>query len=305
MQIDAAVSHGVNTFIYDWYWYDDRPFLENCLSDGFLKAKNNGRMKFYLMWANHDANHLWDRRNSDDILDTVIWTGQVDKTRFDHATNRMIERFFSLPNYYTIDGKPVLSIYDTVNLIKGLGGVDNARAALDDLRDRVCKAGFPGLHLQMISWSENYIDLKTIDPKYEGTQVDALKALGFDSVTNYQFVSFTDMQREYLDILPDVQREYDHFDRDYPVPYFPTVAIGWDNNLRFHKCHPNVARNNTPEAVEQAFLQAKAYADAHPNQPPLITVNSWNEWTEGSYLEPDDLYGYGYLEAIKRVFTEK
>ena len=34
---------------------------------------------------------------------------------------------------------------------------------------------------------------------------------------------------------------------------------------------------------------------------PLITINSWNEWTETSYLEPDDLYGYGYLEAIKDV----
>ena len=37
----------------------------------------------------------------------------------------------------------------------------------------------------------------------------------------------------------------------------------------------------------------------------FITVNSWNEWTETSYLQPDDLYGYGYLEAIKEVFTEE
>ena len=37
----------------------------------------------------------------------------------------------------------------------------------------------------------------------------------------------------------------------------------------------------------------------------LITVNSRNEWTETSYLPPDDLYGYGYPEAIKKVLTEE
>ena len=40
MQIEAAVDHGVNVFIYDWYWYDNRPYLEQCLNNGFLKAKN-------------------------------------------------------------------------------------------------------------------------------------------------------------------------------------------------------------------------------------------------------------------------
>ncbi|MBQ2249260.1 MAG: glycoside hydrolase family 99-like domain-containing protein [Clostridia bacterium] len=51
---------------------------------------------------------------------------------------------------------------------------------------------------------------------------------------------------------------------------------------------------------------AKEYVDTHPNlRAPLITVNSWNEWTETSYLLPDDLYGYGYLEAIKRVFVDE
>ena len=37
----------------------------------------------------------------------------------------------------------------------------------------------------------------------------------------------------------------------------------------------------------------------------LITINSWNEWTETSYLEPDNVYGYGYLKAVKKVFVEE
>ncbi|MFE5321560.1 glycoside hydrolase family 99-like domain-containing protein [Paenibacillus sp. NPDC056579] len=44
--------------------------------------------------------------------------------------------------------------------------------------------------------------------------------------------------------------------------------------------------------------------DAHPAQPPLITIKSWNEWTETSYLQPDDLYGCRYLEELKKVFCE-
>ena len=35
-----------------------------------------------------------------------------------------------------------------------------------------------------------------------------------------------------------------------------------------------------------------------------ITINSWNEWTEGTYLEPDDKFGYGYLDALGKVFVE-
>ena len=41
MEIEAAAEHGVNVFIYDWYWFDGMPYLENCLNDGFLKAKNS------------------------------------------------------------------------------------------------------------------------------------------------------------------------------------------------------------------------------------------------------------------------
>ena len=62
MQINAAADHGVNVFIYDWYWYDRRPFLEGCLNNGYLRARNNGRVKFFLMWANHPLRRLGQQR---------------------------------------------------------------------------------------------------------------------------------------------------------------------------------------------------------------------------------------------------
>lgn len=52
-----------------------------CGNEGFLKARNNGDMKFYLMWANHDANYSWDRRiSSCDERRTVIWK-LIDKKK--------------------------------------------------------------------------------------------------------------------------------------------------------------------------------------------------------------------------------
>ena len=138
MQINEAVRHGVNVFIYDWYWYDRRPFLENCLNDGFLKAKNRNDMKFYLMWANHDANTLWDKRISSDVS-TVIWQGSQPREEFERAMKHVVRDYFTLPNYYTIDGKPVFMIYDVPNLVRGLGGLSETRAAIKWLREECAR----------------------------------------------------------------------------------------------------------------------------------------------------------------------
>lgn len=135
MQINAAADHGVNVFIYDWYWYDSRPFLEQCLNDGYLKARNNDQVKFYLMWANHDAKNVWDKRISHEES-TVIWNGAVDRQEFERLALRLIDKYFKHPSYYTIDNKPVFMFYDVANLLKGLGGAAGVRDALDWFRAR-------------------------------------------------------------------------------------------------------------------------------------------------------------------------
>lgn len=302
MQIDAAADHGVNVFIYDWYWYDRRPFLEGCLNDGFLKAGNNSRMKFYLMWANHDATTLWDMRLSDQG-DRVVWQGSVDRPEFERICMRLIEKYFSHPYYYRIGGKPAFMIYDLDSLVRGLGGVGQTKEALDWFRDRADRAGLGGLHLQCTLRKHRDYNVTGVAGDSVGTQKDVVEALGFDGLTHYQFCHFTDIDREYTEIIADVKREWDEIDKDYAVPYFPHVSVGWDNNPRFVRFRAGITRGNDPGQFALALRAAKHYADAHPGQPPLITVNSWNEWTETSYLEPDDLYGYGYLEVIKDIFS--
>ncbi|MCL2646368.1 MAG: glycoside hydrolase family 99-like domain-containing protein [Phycisphaerales bacterium] len=301
MEIEAAVTHGVNVFIYDWYWYDRRSFLEQCLNEGYLKAKNKHKMKFYLMWANHDAVNVWDYRLSDDEK-TVIWDGKVNMEEFVRLSDRLIERYFKLPCYYRIDNRPVFQIYDTANFINGLGGMEQACLALDGLRKRAVAAGLPGLWLQMTLWGDRALDISGVDGSEKPSLREIIATLGFDSLTHYQYVHFTNISRDYGQVLPDVVREWNRVDKAYGKPYFAHVSLGWDNNPRHKKYRKNILTNCTPMEIRKALQAAKDYADAHQRQTPLITINSWNEWTEASYLQPDDLYGYGYLEAVRDIF---
>ena len=301
MEIEAAAAHGVNVFIYDWYWFDNRPFLEQCLDNGYLKARNNDKVKFYLMWANHTATTLWDKRTSNKGAE--IWDGAVDRKTFEHIVHRTIEKYFTHPSYYKIDGKPVYMLFDTENLVRGLGGVKETLDALQYFRDETVKAGFPGLELHLTIRS----------PKYRATMLDDntsildfINMAGFDGVTHYNFFDYAKMNRNYTDILEDVKAEWKCVEETVKAPFFPHVSLGWDNTIRFTdvkwewRC-----LENTPENVQKGFELAKDYVDSHPDmKAPLIVVNSWNEWTEGSYLEPDDFYGYGYLETVKKVFVD-
>jgi len=303
MEINAAADHGVNVFIFDWYWYDGMPFLEGHLNEGYLGARNNDRVKFYLMWANHNVNQTWDKRNAGLPNETLIWRGGVDRDEFEIICHRVIEKYFSHPSYYTVDEKPSFMIYDLNTLIQGLGGVEETKDALDWFRDETIKAGFPGLDLQL-TLRKGGAGVTGVDGDQLGTQKEVINQLEFNSVTHYQYVHFIDIDRDYLEIQEDVEKEWQSLDQEFNIPYYPHVSVGWDNNPRFEMFRPGVVKNNTPENFQKAMEAAKAFVDAHPDQAPLITVNSWNEWTETSYLQPCTMYGYGYLEAIKTVFLK-
>ena len=303
-KIDAATAAGVNVFIYDWYWYGGRPFLENALDKGFLGAKNCERMKFYVMWANHDVTGLWNNKMSTaDGKNDVIWPANVSDEDFKTIVDRWIDKYFKRPNYYKIDGKPVLAIYDIEGFVKW-DGLDKAKSRLAYLREQVKSAGFPGVHLQVVG---GYF---MVNAK------DALPELGVDSFTSYSWNDGTwgrinDRKKpeytysEWGDSAVKYHDKYRDGAKALGAVYFPNLTVGWDTNARYPTNETRrIVRNSNPADFERFARHVKAWADANiaSPMPKLITVNSWNEWTEGTYLEPDDRFGYGYLNALWKVF---
>ena len=133
--------------------------------------------------------------------------------------------------------------------------------------------------------------------------------LGVDSVTSYNWGCSADLDGDFNDVTENYVKAIEKESENLTIPFYPNISVGWDNNVRFNNFVPGVIENNTPENFRIACEKIKNFADASLKKDvmksPFITVNSWNEWTETSYLEPDDLYGFGYLEAIKEVFGEK
>jgi hypothetical protein len=309
-KIKAAADHGVDAFIFDWYWYEGRPFLQRGLEEGYLGAQNRDDVKFCLMWANHDWLELFPRKYRGDAL--LIYPGAVDRKEFERVANYIVEKYFSQPSYCKIDGCPYFSIYEMGTFLRGFGTVKATREALDFFREITRKAGFPDLHLNMVVTQIPNLpsETKVEDPAAR------LSELGVDSLTSYAWIHHSHLDQfpetPYAKALEDNRRAWDHFGSGFKQPYFPSVSMGWDSSPRTEQGMPfenlgypytPVVSNSTPAAFEKALEAAKAFLKEHPESKNIVTINAWNEWTEGSYLEPDTLNGFRYLETIKRVFS--
>ncbi len=142
-----------------------------------------------------------------------------------------------------------------------------------------------------------------------------VRDLGFDSVTSYVWIHHVSLPRQVTDYNYARDEYFKYWDRAenlFGVPYFPNVSMGWDSSPRaaqedafgdFGYPFTNTIGQNTPENFRAALAETKRRLLARPAGPRILNINCWNEWTEGSYLEPDTVNGLKYLEAVRDVFT--
>lgn len=318
-EIDLAADNGIDCFIYDWYWYSNTgPYLQEGLEKGFLKAHNRNRLQFALMWANHDWLNIQPATFDDNRF--ALTQGEVSAGLWDTISTYIVEKYFTQPNYWKIDDKPYFSIYEIVTFINGLGGLEAAAKAIQLLNEKTKHAGFPGVHFNIMSWMVTDGFMKSVeDTGAPATAKDMLKALGCESVSTYCYVHhYNNLDTDGFPTVPyekafaSAKAYWQQFIASYPgVLYTPNVSMGWDATPRcmqtdkFEKrCYPwtPVITGNTPAAFQKQLQEAKDFLDAYHPRHKILVLNSWNEWTEGSYLLPEKKYGDAYLKAIKAVF---
>ena len=310
-QIDLAKQYGVDGFIFDFYWYDDGPYLERALDEGFLGASNRADVQFALMWANHALPDIFPSP-SPGGEETLLKHGAQDRVSFERMGKHVIENYFSQPNYRQIDGKPWFSIYEVGSLIEGLGGLNEAKDALHWFDEQAKAAGFAGVHFDGVVWGFDVLPgaVTTQSPE------KIIASLGLESATSYVWIHHVDTSTLPFPTSPweGVEKTafeaYENYSTTLGVPFFPNVTVGWDASPRTSQVLPFVAASYpwipvwdpTPAQFEGGLRRAAEFLEDHPYPHPMLTINAWNEWTEGSSLLPDTVNGLGFLEAIRTVF---
>ncbi|GAA2098348.1 glycoside hydrolase family 99-like domain-containing protein [Microlunatus panaciterrae] len=295
--LQVAGRYGIDAFLWDWYFYDGDDFLNRPLDETYL-ALDEPEVKFALMWANHtwiDVFPLTSKKEPE-----VWFPGAVDLAQFRRLVAVVVERYLSSPYYWRVDGAAWFTVFHIQELLDGLGGVEAAAAALTEFRAAAEAAGVGPLHLNaMGGWQQQGIEV--------------LAALGFDSFGPYNWSDLmprdqgieVDYARWRADAAAQWRADQDAADA-LGLSYIPNLTMGWDSTTRVDQDDQNVPSSwpmlpvvtgNTPAEFGAAAADLRAFLDSRPDCPAL-TVNAWNEWTEGSYLEPDERYGLGYLEAL-------
>lgn len=278
-QVELGRQHGVHGFCFYRYWFNGRTVLDLPL-ERFL-ARPEIEMNYCICWANENWTRRWDGREEEVLL------SQVHSVEDDEAFIADALRFFRDPRYIKVDGRPLLIVYQTQKM------PEPARTAAR-WRAYCARNGFRGLYL-VAAQTCGFLDPTPI---------------GFDAA-----VQFPPHNRGIENLAPLLDtygpffgqiHEYSALaeintvqSKEYTL--FNTVCVGWDNTARRGPA-ARIFQHSTPRGYERWLTDAIGLAlKAHPPDRRYVFINAWNEWAEGTHLEPDRKFGYAYLNATSRV----
>lgn len=283
-QVELAKKSGIYGFCFHFYWFGGKTLLEKPLRNILANAQIDH--PYCICWANENWTRRWDGQDRETLI------AQSHSERDAIAFIDYVNEYFRDDRYIKIDGKPLLIVYrpsiiPQISRIQGLW------------RNHVKELGWPGLFLVSAQTFGHW------DPQ----------DFAFDAAVQFpphhqphQFLLNQDVSglvQDFRGNIFDYRQMSKHFCDGTNPKYklFRGVTLGWDNTARRGR-NATILNKFSLSDYGQWLLSACKATLEDPNlgsSEKFVFVNAWNEWAEGAYLEPDNRYGFGYLEATKRA----
>lgn len=281
-QAELARSAGIHGFCYYHYWFNGRRVLERPLDD--LVRSSTPDFPFCVCWANENWTRRWDGMEQEVLL------RQEHSLASDRAFILDLLPYLEDDRYIRVDGKPVILVY-RADLMK-----DPADTAAV-WRDECHRAGLGEIHLCAVQF-------RTTDPR----------PLGFDAAVEFPPHHFP--APEVTKSIPGMSPTFSGTVLDYHVgvetllrkPASPAYRLyrgvmpSWDNSARRLDA-ATIHHGSSPEAYEAWLRHAINHRQPNDTGDNLVFINAWNEWAEGTVLEPRRDIGDAYLRATARALN--
>ncbi|MBQ7111351.1 MAG: glycoside hydrolase family 99-like domain-containing protein [Thermoguttaceae bacterium] len=289
-QIKWAVENGIQFFFVDWYWSAGRISLDHWVK-AFYQAKYKKYLKWAVMWANHNG------------------PGTHSEADWRAVTQFWLDNYFKTPEYYQIDGKPVVVIWDPAVIDSDMiaeakkNGVElkpgeGLARAFQISRDLCVEAGLKGVYFVAMKWPEHATDAATIQKLADAT---------FDATTIYHYMHPGDKVLPnpklypFDDVVSSAPAHWSSWEKAGVLPFIPNLSTGWDSRP-WHGFRQTVVYDRDAEKFRKHCADFKEFADKTGVK--RFALGPVNEWGEGSYAEPNREFGFGMYEAVRDVFCE-
>jgi glycosyltransferase involved in cell wall biosynthesis len=285
-QVKLAKKAGVYGFCFYFYWFAGKTLLEKPLRNMLANTQIN--QPFCLCWANENWTRRWDG------LDDEILIAQRHSEKDALAFLNYVNEYFCDDRYIKIDGRPLLIVYRP-------GIIPEITHIQDVWRRRAVELGWPGLYLVS---AQTFGQMDPRDFHFDAAvQFPPHSPNPLPSINGQTPNLLQDFEGSVVDYDNTAHLFCDSLATDYKL--FPGITLGWDNTGRRGK-RATVFRNFSLTSYSQWLLTACKTTSANPklaDNEKLVFINAWNEWGEGTYLEPDTKYGFGYVEATKKALN--
>lgn len=311
-QAELAKEAGIEGFCYWHYWFGNG---KEILQMPFDEVVRSGKpdFPFCLGWALHDwTTKTWEKGSSiskDSIIFKQEFPGEEDDIKHFY---RLLDAFRD-SRYIKVDGKLLFSILCPQRM-------PEPKRFMDLWNQLAIENGLPGFHFVGIIDSVSAIDLSNINniDKNVEENITKAKAMGFDAIgtTNQKYaelktggkirkIIFAMGRRICPGFLLDkydygkiIDNFYSPFDMREDV--YPQLLAGWDRSPRSGRS-AIIYYNNTPKEFRKAAVNAIKCVENKQPEHRIVFLNSWNEWGEGAYMEPDLRYGKAFIQTLRSV----